>query len=86
MPHDFSDDNTPTEADLDAVMAEILSATEVGDRRSDQIAKVRKQPLQQQGGDGTSSSWLHNLDRNFPHSTNKTPVDAWSEACRLDRC
>ena len=53
MPHDFSDDlNTPTEADLDACYgSKYLSATEVGDRKiRTRIAKVRKQPLQQQGG------------------------------------
>jgi hypothetical protein len=44
--------DTPTEADVDACYgSKYLSATEVGNRRiRTKIARVRKEPLQQQGG------------------------------------
>jgi hypothetical protein len=55
---DFEDD-TPTEADLDACYgSKYLSATEVGDRKiRTKIARVRKQALPQQGG-GTRTKFV----------------------------
>ena len=55
---DFEDD-TPTEADLDACYgSKYLSATEVGDRKiRTKIARVRKQALPQQGG-GTKTKFV----------------------------
>jgi hypothetical protein len=53
------DDDTPTEADLDACYgSKYLSATEVGDRKiRTRIARVRKQALPQQGG-GTKTKFI----------------------------
>jgi hypothetical protein len=55
---DFEDD-TPTEADIDACYgSKYLSAAEVGNRKiRTKIARVRKEPLQQQGG-GTKTKFI----------------------------
>jgi hypothetical protein len=71
---DFEDD-TPTEADIDACYgSKYLSATEVGTRKiRTKIARVRKEPLQQQGG-GTKTKFIlafTNLDKEMVlNSTN----------------
>jgi hypothetical protein len=71
---DFEHD-TPTEADLDACYgSKYLSATEVGTRKiRTKIARVRKEPLQQQGG-GTKPKFIlafTNLDKEMVlNSTN----------------
>ena len=78
---DFEDD-TPTEADLDACYgSKYLSATEVGDRKiRTKIARIRKQALQQQGG-GTRTKFIlsfSTLDKELVlNTTNKNAlVDA----------
>jgi hypothetical protein len=78
---DFEDD-TPTEADLDAYYgSKYLPATEVGDRKiRTKIARIRKQALQQQGG-GTRTKFIlsfSTLDKELVlNATNKNAlVDA----------
>ena len=53
MNDDFNDDlNTPTEADLDDCYgSKYLSAADLGDKKiKTRIAKIRKEPMRQQGG------------------------------------
>jgi hypothetical protein len=77
---DFSD--TPTEADLDACYgSKYLSATEVGNQKiRTKTARIRKAPLQQQGG-GTRTKFIlsfSTLDKELVlNATNKNAlVDA----------
>ena len=76
-PMDDFEDDTPTEADLDACYgSKYLSATEVGDRKiRTKIARIRKQALQQQGG-GTRTKFILSfgtLDKELVlNTTNKT--------------
>jgi hypothetical protein len=79
----YDDDfDTPTAADVDACYgSKYLSATEVGNRRiRTKIARVRKEPLQQQGG-GTKTKFIlafSTLDKEVVlNSTNiNTLIDA----------
>ena len=82
MNQQFDDDVTPTEADLDAYYgSKYLSATEVADRKiRTKIARIRKNPLPQQGG-GTRTKFIlsfANVDKELVlNATNKnTLVDA----------
>jgi hypothetical protein len=80
MTQDFNDDlNTPTEADLDTYYgSKYLSALEIGDRKiRTKIAKVRKVPLQQQGGLTRTKFVLSfsNLDKELVlNTTNKNAL------------
>jgi hypothetical protein len=76
----FNDDpEIPTEADLDACYgSQYLSTPEVGDRKiRDRIARVRKAPLQQQGG-ATKAKFIlafTNLDKEMVlNTTNKNAL------------
>ena len=59
MPNFQTYDDTPSEQDLEACYgSEFLTATELGDRKiRTKIARIRKKPLQQQGG-GTKTKFI----------------------------
>ena len=79
LQHDFFEDDTPTEADLDACYgSKYLSATEVGDRKiRTKIERIRKQALPQQGG-GTRIKFIlsfSTLDKELVlNATNKNAL------------
>ena len=83
----YDDDfDTPTAADVDACYgSKYLSATEVGNRRiRTKIARVRKEPLQQQGG-GTKTKFIlafSTLDKEVV--LNSTNINALIDALGKD--